>query len=219
MLRLSAHTGSAWFAAVERDFGTFLQDHAACERKALATAMALVAHYPDRVELVDAMIVLATEELDHFVRVRELLCARGIPLAVDKKSVYAAGLRRQLRVLSGARLTDRLLVAAIIEARSCERLGIVARNLSDGPERDFYRELAVCEARHHADFVRLAKTYADPDDVDVRLDELLEFEAAILAAQPVSAHVHGGGLQLNDEVVPDSSIASSAAGTGRHGGD
>ncbi|MCA8968228.1 MAG: tRNA-(ms[2]io[6]A)-hydroxylase [Planctomycetes bacterium] len=219
MLRLSADTGPAWFAAVERDFGTFLQDHAACERKALATAMALVAHYPDRALLVDAMIVLATEELDHFVRVRELLTARGIPLAVDKKSLYAAGLRRQLRELSGARLTDRLLVAAIIEARSCERLGIVARNLPDGPERDFYRELAVCEARHHADFVRLAKTYADPDDVDARLDELLGVEAALLTAQPVSAHVHGGGLVPQGEENSDSSVASTTAGTERHGGD
>ncbi len=192
MLRLEVATDDRWFACVEADFATFLQDHAACERKALATAMALIAHYPDRAELVDAMSELATEELDHFKRVRELLLARGIALATDKKSDYVAGLRRQLRNESGARLTDRLLVAAIIEARSCERLGIVARGLDAGPCQDFYRELAICEARHHADFVRLAKTYAEPAAVDARLADLLGVEARLIEAQPLSAHVHAG---------------------------
>lgn len=191
MLRLQSETGDEWVARVREDFTTFLQDHAACERKAQATAMSFIANYPSRSELIDAMTELAVEELDHFRRVHELLRARGDSLAQDRKSEYVAGLRGALRQGSQDRFVDRLLIAGIIEARSCERLGLIGRSWDEPEIRDFYRELAICEARHHATFVDLAKRYEEPDVVDARLAELLDFEARVLAASPKTAHVHG----------------------------
>lgn len=191
MLKLRVDTEEAWLARVHADFTAFLQDHAACERKAQATAMSFVANYPQRVDLVDAMTQLAAEELDHFRRVFAILRERGEVLAADKKSPYVAGLRTALRQDSRARFVDRLLIAGIIEARSCERLGLVARTLEEESLRVFYRELAICEAGHHAAFVLLAKRYEDEDLVDERLEQLLEHEARVLARVEPSACVHG----------------------------
>ena len=191
MLELRTRTGQDWLVRVRACFDGFLQDHAACERKAQATAMSLISSYPDRIELVEAMTELAFEELDHFRRVYQFLRARGAQLAADNKSAYVAGLRAGLRSGSQHRLIDRLLLAGIIEARSCERLGLVARDLEPGPMQEFYRGLAICEAKHHAIFVRLAEQYEEPKLVQARLHELLELEAQALQAAPRSAAVHG----------------------------
>ncbi|MAE77793.1 MAG: tRNA-(ms[2]io[6]A)-hydroxylase [Planctomycetes bacterium] len=190
MFHLRSRTGPEWTEVVLGDFDAFLRDHASCERKALATAMSLVGHYPDKVELVDAMLEVALEELDHFRCVWEIMRERGCKLASDVKDPYVAGLRTQLRRGKDTYFLDRLLTSAIIEARSCERLGLVAEALQPGKLKDFYRELTQCEARHHALFVGLGERYHARELVSQRLDGLLDFEAEMLAALPVRVAVH-----------------------------
>jgi tRNA-(ms[2]io[6]A)-hydroxylase len=189
-MRLQAPTPEPWIEAVRRDFDAFLLDHAACERKASATAMGLVAHYPDRTELVRSCIALAREELEHFARVWEMLTARGIVLGPDTPSPYVSRLAREYRQGSDAYFLDRLLAIGIVEARGCERFGIVARALPDGDTKDFYRELARSEVRHHETYLELARTYFPAAEVDRRLEELLAVEAAIVRALPVRAAMY-----------------------------
>lgn len=190
MLSLRSTTGPEWTNLVLGDFDTFLRDHASCERKASATAMSLVGHYPDRTELVEAMLELAFEELEHFRRVWELLKARGVGLVPDVKDPYVARLRSQLGRGKDTYFLDRLLISSIIEARSAERLGLVAAALPPGALKEFYQELTRCEARHHALFVRMGQLYYPPELVAERLGELLDFEARMLAELPLRVAVH-----------------------------
>jgi tRNA-(ms[2]io[6]A)-hydroxylase len=189
-VRLRAATSPQWIEAVLNDFDSFLLDHAACERKASATAMSLVAHYPDRSELVTAMIELAQEELQHFADVYERVAERGLALGPDSKDPYVGRLIKEYRDGSEPYFLDRLLVAGIVEARGCERFGIVAEALAPGPMKDFYRDIATSEARHRGMFARLARVYFDEETVNRRTDELLEVEARVVAALPLRAAVH-----------------------------
>jgi len=179
-----------WLDAVLGDFDAFLLDHAACERKASATAMSLVAHYPDRPELVGAMIDLAAEELEHFRRVWRRLAERGLTLGPDQKDPYVVRLQREYRKGSREYFLDRLLVSGIVEARGCERFGLVAAALPAGDLRDFYREIARSEVRHRGIFLELSRVYFDDSEIGPRLDELLEVEARVLAELPPRAAVH-----------------------------
>ncbi len=187
---LRSPTPAAWVQAVMADFDAFLLDHAACERKASATAMGLVAHYPDRPELVRACVAVAREELEHFERVWELLNERGLVLGPDRPNPYVARLSREFRQGSDAYFLDRLLATALTEARGCERFGLVAAALPEGRLQDFYRELARTEVRHHELYVDLAKTYFDAASVAARLDELLAAEARVVAELPVRAAIY-----------------------------
>ncbi|HEX7252010.1 MAG TPA: tRNA-(ms[2]io[6]A)-hydroxylase [Thermoanaerobaculia bacterium] len=189
-MRLRGATSPLWIETVLKDFDSFLLDHAACERKASATAMSLVAHYPDRSELVAAMIELAQEELQHFSDVYKRVAERGRTLGPDSKDPYVGRLIKEYRDGSEPYFLDRLLVAGIVEARGCERFGIVAEALSPGPMKDFYVDIATSEARHRGLFLRLARVYFDEDTVDRRADELLEVEARVVAALPLRAAVH-----------------------------
>ncbi len=184
-MRLKIPTPPAWTEAVLADFDAFLLDHASNERKASASAMALVAHYPDRAELVARSIALAREELEHFQQVFERLAARGLVLGPDRKSAYLARLAREFREGSRPYFLDRLLTAAIAEARGCERFGLLAAALPAGPMRDFYRDIARSEVRHRDLYVDLARIYFDAPSVEARLEELLEAEARIVAELPV----------------------------------
>jgi tRNA-(ms[2]io[6]A)-hydroxylase len=149
------------------DFDAFLLDHAACERKASASALAFVAHYPDRPELVAECIARAREELEHFQRVAEWVSRRGLVLAPDRKDPYMLALARGFRKGSDAYFLDRLLTAAVPEAPGCERFGLVAAGLSgaavetQGDLKDFYRELARAEVRHQELYIELARRYFD----------------------------------------------------------
>src|SRR6266496_1418794 len=122
-MRLRAPTSPAWIEAVLMDFDSFLRDHANCERKASGSAMNMVSHYPDRAELVAAMIDLAREELMHFSQVYGHMSSRGLTLGADRKDPYMRRLSEQYRKGSGEYFLDRLLVAGILEARGCERFG------------------------------------------------------------------------------------------------
>jgi len=176
--------------AVLKDFDAFLLDHANCERKASATALTMVSHYPDRKELVDAMIALAREELEHFQQVYERIAERGLILAADTKDPYVGRLSQEFRKGSDAYFLDRLLVAGIVEARGCERFGLIAQALPPGPLKEFYRDIANSEARHRGLFVRLARVYFDEATVDERLDQLLSIEADVVRTLPPRPAVH-----------------------------
>ncbi|MGH9369236.1 MAG: tRNA-(ms[2]io[6]A)-hydroxylase, partial [Thermoanaerobaculia bacterium] len=180
----------AWLEAVMADFDAFLLDHAACERKASATAMALIAHYPDRTELVRACLALAREELEHFERVWELVTERGRTLGSDTRNPYVERLAREYRKGGEAYFLDRLLVTAIVEARGCERFGLLAAALPSGAMRDFYRELARSEVRHHETYLELAGRYFGPEAVQARLAELLEVESRIVRELPARAAMY-----------------------------
>jgi tRNA-(ms[2]io[6]A)-hydroxylase len=189
-VRLRTPTPPGWTAAVLADFEAFLRDHAGCERKASAAALALVAHYPDRRALVDACLGLAREELAHFESVWRLLDARGLTLQADTRSAYMDRLSKEFRQGSDAYFLDRLLAAGIAEARGCERFGLVAAALPEGAERDFYRELARAEVRHQELYFDLAKTYFEPEEVDARLSELLDAEGKIVGELPLRAALY-----------------------------
>jgi tRNA-(ms[2]io[6]A)-hydroxylase len=135
-------------------------------------------------------IAVAREELEHFERVVALLTARGLRLGPDAKSEYLRGLAAQFRDGSDPYFLDRLLTSAIAEARGCERFGLLGAALPPGELQDFYRELARTEVRHHETYVGLARTYFGPDEVERRLEELLEIEARIVEGLPVRAALY-----------------------------
>lgn len=189
-MRLRVATSPGWVPAVLADFDAFLLDHAGCERKASASALAFVAHYPDRRELVAACIDLAREELAHFEAVWRLLDARGLRLAPDRRSPYMERLAKQFRRGSDAYFLDRLLCAGIAESRGCERFGLLAAGLPEGPTRDFYREIARAEVRHQELYIDLARAYFPADAVDERLATLLDAEARAIADLPVRSALY-----------------------------
>jgi tRNA-(ms[2]io[6]A)-hydroxylase len=189
-MELGIPSTDAWLQIVLDGFDAFLLDHAACERKASGSALSLVAHYPDRPELVSEMIQLAREELDHFSQVYELIAARGLQLGPDRKDAYVRELRRLIRNGREHYFLDRLLVAGIAEARGCERFELIAGALTDVKLARFYSNLGQSEARHADLFVELANRYFDPEAVSARLDSLLIDEAKIVAALPLIAALH-----------------------------
>ena len=190
MSKLRAASSPEWLEAVLSNFDAFLLDHAACERKASATALALVSHYPDRPLLVREMLVLAREELEHFHQVIWILQSKDLVLRRDEKDVYVQTLRREIRGGRDEYFLDRLLVGGIVEARGCERFGRVAEALAPGALKDFYRAITRSESQHHVLFDRLAREYFDATVVDVRKSELLDREAEILHALPPRPVVH-----------------------------
>jgi tRNA-(ms[2]io[6]A)-hydroxylase len=189
-MKLKTPTSAAWIAAVLADLDAFLLDHAANERKASASALALVAHYPDRRELVERLIALAIEELEHFRAVHARIAERGLTLAPDTRSEYLRRLAAEFREGSEPYFLDRLLTAAVVEARGCERFGLVAAALPDGALRDFYRELARSEVRHHELYLGLAGAYFPDAEVEERLEEILEAESRVVAALPVRSALY-----------------------------
>lgn len=190
MLRLRTQTPLDWLEPVFADFDAFLIDHALCERKASAMAMSFVAHYPDKLELVRAMIDLAQEELRHFSEVYALMEARRLKLGPDRKDGYVRGLLTAVRKDSREYLLDRLLVAGVVEARGCERFGLLAEHLQDSTLRAYYQEVTRAEARHHGLFVRLARLYYPDARVQSRLDELLDLESDVISRTPFTASLH-----------------------------
>ncbi|MCB9709363.1 MAG: tRNA-(ms[2]io[6]A)-hydroxylase [Myxococcales bacterium] len=189
-MRLHAATPDAWATTVMADMNTFLLDHASAERKASATALSLLSHFPDRTELVAAMIALAQEELLHFAQVYELLSERRLILRTDERDRYVRALRALGRPQQPECLLDRLLIAGIIEARGCERFGLLAAALPPGDLKTFYLDITRSEARHAGLFVRLARCYYPAPEVSARQEELLAKESDIMLSCPLRARVH-----------------------------
>lgn len=190
MIELKIATDPRWIEAVMADFDRFLLDHASCEKKASSLAMTLISHYPDRTELVRAMTDLAVEELNHFKEVVKHILARNLVLQPDEKDPYVTSLFQHMRKGSEVYFMDRLILAAIIEARGHERFSIVAEALPAGPLKQFYKAIASSEGRHLDLFMELALQYFPRDDVEARTEELLNIEADILCALPFRAALH-----------------------------
>jgi tRNA 2-(methylsulfanyl)-N6-isopentenyladenosine37 hydroxylase len=181
-----------WLPLALERFDEVLVDHAHCEKKAAANALSLLQAYPELPGLPARMARLAREECAHLARVLDLMAARGLTLGRDTGDPYAQGLQKAVRTSGDGRRTDRLLVAAIIEARSCERLSLLAEGLEDPLLRRFYDELARSEDGHQSLFYRLAVTASGGDEASVRsrLDVLLAHEAEVLAQMGLRAAVH-----------------------------
>lgn len=190
MLRLQTETDPRWIDVVLKDFEAFLGDHAACERKASATALKLVSHYSDRTMLVRELIPFAQEELEHYAQVMRIILDKGFSTRPDEKDPYVGALMRQVDHGPQQYFLDRLLVLGIVEARGCERFGLVADALEPGPMKTFYQHITRSEARHHALFVRLAREYFPQVRVQRRLEQLLTAEAGIVDALPLRPAVH-----------------------------
>ena len=190
MITLQAASSPAWLSAVLADFDAFLLDHAAAERKASAVALSLITHYPDRRELVAAMMDLAREELEHFYQVYLRVEERGLLLGPDGKDPYVRAMRAEIRDGRDDYFLDRLLVSGIVEARGCERFGMIAEALTDPSLRSFYREIAASEARHDALFVELARRYFSRVSVDARLAALVDAEAKIMQGLAIRPALH-----------------------------
>lgn len=190
MYALRITTPSAWVEAVLADFDSFLIDHAAAEKKASGMAMSMLSHYPDKVDIVNAMVALAIEELAHFREVIKLMHQRGLTLGADSKDAYVNALRRFMRKGTDVYLLDRLLIGSIVEARGCERFGLVADALPNGELKRFYVAITESEARHEDLFLNLAHNHFDQRTIEQRMDELLDAEAAIVAGLPIVAALH-----------------------------
>ena len=179
-----------WLKAVMDDFDTFLIDHAAAEKKASGMAISMLSHYPDKPALVKAMIDLSIEEMTHFREVVKLMTERHLLLGADTKDQYVIELRKLIRKGSDAYFMDRLLVAGIIEARGCERFGLIAEALPEGKLKKFYCGITTSESRHEDLFIHLARHYFSANDIQIRMDTLLDYEAEICAGLPIKAALH-----------------------------
>ena len=183
-------TPPAWLDTVLADFNSFLQDHAAAEKKASGMAISMLSHYPDRIELVSAMADLAVEELTHYREVVKWIHRRGLQTCADTKDLYVIEFRDAIRKGRDAYLLDRLLTAGIIEARGAERFTLVAQGLEEPAIKRFYQSIARSEERHYALFLELAGKYFEQDTIAQRWDELLAIEAGIVERLPLRAALH-----------------------------
>lgn len=194
MFKLRADTPDDWATYVADHLDEFLIDHAACERKASANAMHFVVRYPDKPDIVDAMVEVAREELEHFHQVFHIMQERGVQLASDEPDPYVNKLLKPARGGGQERLLDRLLLGSIIEYRGCERFAMLGRELESRPDEadlgGFYRELAASESKHRGDFYELALAYFDQDVVEDRLDFFLDLEAEAVEELPIRAALH-----------------------------
>jgi len=178
-----------WLEVALADLEAVHADHLHCERKAASSALSLIKSYPEQTDLVLAMARLAHDETRHVVQVAALLTRRQHPVAVDFGDDYAAQLQKLVRKREPERLLDRLLVFAVIEARSAERLGLLAGALDDPKSRELYAHLAEAEVRHRDIFLALARDLA-PDTWRARAAELAAREASVLAAHPILPRIH-----------------------------
>ena len=182
-------TGPRWLEVALADLDSVHADHLHCERKAAQSALSLIRSYPERTDLVAAMARLAHDETRHVVQVSQMMTRRGQPAAYDFGDDYAAALREHMRRREPERLLDRLLVFAIIEGRSAERLALLAGALPDPDVARLYASLAEAEVRHRDTFLALARDAA-PDTWRARAQELAAAEAQILAGREPSARIH-----------------------------
>ncbi|ESU28907.1 tRNA--hydroxylase [Flavobacterium limnosediminis JC2902] len=193
MLGLKLATDPRWVNIVESNIEEILTDHAWCEQKAATNAIHIIAQNSENEELVTEMIRIAREELEHFQMVHEIIKERGLTLGRERKDNYVSELFKFSKK-DGSRndsLIERLLFAAMIEARSCERFRVLSQNIKDEELAKFYHDLMVSEAGHYTTFLKLAKKYSDRVDVDQRWKEWLDYEASIITNYGKQETVHG----------------------------
>ncbi len=181
MLHLQSTSSERWLAQVDQSLEEILIDHAHCEQKAAATAMSLLGTYIENDDLCREMTIIVQEELDHFHQVVAILRKRGIAFRKQAPGHYGSALNAMIRPNEPDRAVDRLLIAGLIEARSCERFDLLRKRIDDAELAEFYGSLFESEARHHSTYVRLALGYQDESQVRHRLQVLASAEAEIIA--------------------------------------
>lgn len=194
MLRLQLPTDPRWVNIVKKNIDEILTDHAYCEQKAANSAISIIIGFPEKSELVTAMINLAEEEISHFKMVHQLILKRGFSLGRERKDEYVRKLQTYFPK-GGSRethLVHKLLIAGLIEARSCERFRLLSEKLEDPELCKFYRKLMISEAHHYTLFLKLARQYA-PEGIDVeeKWNGLLHFEADIMKSLCKEETIHG----------------------------
>ena len=194
ILKLQLPTDPTWVKnVVESNIEELLTDHAFCEQKAASNAITLIVQNPNLSDLVQEMIALAQEEMEHFKLVHQIITNRGYLLGTERKDNYVRELQKFI-VKGGGRITqlvDRLLFSAMIEARSCERFKVLSENINDPELAEFYHELMISEATHYSMFIRLAKKYCEDIDVDKRWKEYLAHEAIVIQNYGKQERIHG----------------------------
>ncbi|MCB0431945.1 MAG: tRNA-(ms[2]io[6]A)-hydroxylase [Flavobacteriaceae bacterium] len=193
MLGLKLPTDPRWVNIVEKNIEEILTDHAFCEQKAASTAISLIVSFPEYSDLVEEMTALVKEEISHFKLVHDKILERGWALGRDRKDEYVLQLLKFFPK-GGSRvdqLVHRLLYAALIEARSCERFRLLSEELEDKELAEFYRKLMVSEANHYTMFLSFARKYGNRKKVDEKWQQLLDYEAKIMKNLGKKETVHG----------------------------
>ena len=193
MLGLKLPTDPRWVNIVEKNIEDILTDHAYCEQKAASTAISLIVSFPEYTDLVQEMIALVKEEISHFKMVHDRILDNGWTLGRDRKDDYVIQLVTFFPK-GGSRTTQlvhRLLYAALIEARSCERFRLLSEELQDKELAEFYRKLMVSEANHYTMFLGFARQYGDRKEPDKKWQQLLDFEAEIMKNLSKKETIHG----------------------------
>ena len=193
MLGLKLLTDPRWANIAESNLEEILTDHAWCEQKAAANALYLISNNSEHIEFVQKMAEIAIEEMEHFNMVVEIIKQRGYTLGRERKDDYVSQLMKFARkdVSRNTSFIDRLLFAAMIEARSCERFRVLYQNIQDKELAKFYYDLMVSEATHYTTFLNFARKYSTDVDVDKRWAEWLEFEGELIQSYGKSGAVHG----------------------------
>ncbi len=193
MLGLKLPTDPRWVNIVEKNIDEILTDHAYCEQKAAATAISLIVGFPEYTDLVQEMVALTREEMGHFKMVHDRIIARGQVLGRDRKDEYVLALLKFFPK-GGSRTTQlvhRLLYAALIEARSCERFRLLSEQLKDKELAEFYHKLMVSEAGHYTMFLKFARQYGEREEVDQKWQDLLTYEAELMNNLGTKESIHG----------------------------
>ena len=193
MLGLKLPTDPRWVNIVEKNIEEILTDHAYCEQKAASTAISIIIGFPEKSELVKEMIALSREEMGHFNMVHEKMLERGFRLGRERKDEYVIQLMKFFPK-GGSRethLVHKLLYAALIEARSCERFRLLSEHISDKDLAEFYKKLMISEANHYTMFLQFARTYGNRKEVDEKWQKLLNYEAEIMKNLGKKETMHG----------------------------
>ncbi|MDA0773385.1 MAG: tRNA-(ms[2]io[6]A)-hydroxylase [Bacteroidetes bacterium] len=193
MLGLKLPTDPRWVNIVEKNIDEILTDHAYCEQKAASTALSIVVGFPEHSELVREMIALAEEEISHFKMVHDLIRKRGLVLGRERKDEYVIALHKFFPK-GGSRqthLVHKLLVAGLIEARSCERFRLLSEELHDPELKKFYCKLMISEAHHYTLFLKLARQYETEAVVQKKWQSLLDYEANLMKDLGTKETIHG----------------------------
>lgn len=193
MLGLKFETETSWAEIAKDNLEQILTDHAYAEQKASSNAIGIILNYSEETELVKEMIAISLEELEHFQMVHNLMTDRGMVLGRARKNDYAVHLQKYFTKTSDRTdaLIQRLLIAALIEARSCERFKVFSENLEDVELSKFYKDLMISEANHYTTFLGFARKYQDVAIVNEKWDALLKYEAEFMKNRGTSATIHG----------------------------
>ena len=183
MLGLKLPTDPRWVDVAKKEIEDILVDHAYCEQKAASSCISLIVQYPQYQKLIEVLTPVVAEEWEHFQRVLGHLNKRGYSLGVPRKDEYVVALHKNMPK-GGSKeeqLVEKLLVNALIEARSCERFKLLWQEIEDPDLKNFYHELMISEAGHYKNFIKLAKEYQPANKVQQRWDNWLEIEAEIIS--------------------------------------